>query len=356
MVPGRSLPGLVRHPQRPHDALGRDRRLGLGVPPAGTEQQRPHRRLRRAGWSRASTAADASRAPSTTARAPCSPRTSRASASTRPTTWSSSPTAASGSAIRATASTATTKATRRPARSARSASIGSTPASGAVSVVASDFVQPNGLAFSPDESLLYIVDTGATHVADGPHHVRRFRVGGRRHARRRRGLRHLPGRAVRRPARRRPRQRLAERRRRRALPRARRRSARQGADPGVGREPVLRRRQAQPHVHLRHDVALLGLSQHARGALTDRGSRHGTVPMRAASQAGRRVRCGRGRCRCLVRRTSAAEERKDQGKQPDALGPFADPGRAHACLHTSLQPGACTVGASRRKECALKRC
>jgi gluconolactonase len=49
-------------------------------------------------------------------------------------------------------------------------------ASGAVTVVASDFVQPNGLAFSPDESLLYIVDTGATHQADGPHHVRRFRV------------------------------------------------------------------------------------------------------------------------------------------------------------------------------------
>jgi gluconolactonase len=52
------------------------------------------------------------------------------------------------------------------------------PETGAVSAVASDFLQPNGLAFSPDESLLYIVDTGATHVADGPHHVRRFRVGG----------------------------------------------------------------------------------------------------------------------------------------------------------------------------------
>src|ERR1700733_10274512 len=49
--------------------------------------------------------------------------------------------------------------------------------SGAVTVVADDFVQPNGLAFSPDESLLYIVDTGATHRADGPHHVRRFQVG-----------------------------------------------------------------------------------------------------------------------------------------------------------------------------------
>ncbi len=50
------------------------------------------------------------------------------------------------------------------------------PASGALRAVASDFVQPNGLAFSPDESLLYIVDTGATHVPNGPHHVRRFGV------------------------------------------------------------------------------------------------------------------------------------------------------------------------------------
>ncbi|MBL0093663.1 MAG: SMP-30/gluconolactonase/LRE family protein [Piscinibacter sp.] len=49
-------------------------------------------------------------------------------------------------------------------------------ASGKTTVVANDFVQPNGLAFSPDESLLYIVDTGATHQADGPHHVRRFKV------------------------------------------------------------------------------------------------------------------------------------------------------------------------------------
>ena len=48
------------------------------------------------------------------------------------------------------------------------------PASGDVTRFATDFVQPNGLAFSPDESLLYVVDTGLTHVDDGPHHVRRF--------------------------------------------------------------------------------------------------------------------------------------------------------------------------------------
>ncbi len=49
-------------------------------------------------------------------------------------------------------------------------------ASGRVTIVASDFVQPNGLAFSPDESLLYVADTGLTHHDDGPHHVRRFNV------------------------------------------------------------------------------------------------------------------------------------------------------------------------------------
>jgi gluconolactonase len=43
--------------------------------------------------------------------------------------------------------------------------------------IAEGFVQPNGLAFSPDESLLYVADTGATHQADGPRHIRRFRVG-----------------------------------------------------------------------------------------------------------------------------------------------------------------------------------
>lgn len=50
------------------------------------------------------------------------------------------------------------------------------PASGLVTLVADDFVQPNGLAFSPDESLLYIADTGITHQANGPQHVRRFKV------------------------------------------------------------------------------------------------------------------------------------------------------------------------------------
>lgn len=46
------------------------------------------------------------------------------------------------------------------------------PESGSISAVTHDFVKPNGLAFSPDERLLYIADTGATHVANGPRHIR----------------------------------------------------------------------------------------------------------------------------------------------------------------------------------------
>lgn len=49
--------------------------------------------------------------------------------------------------------------------------------SGTLEIVADTYAKPNGLAFSPDESLLYIADTGATHQPDGPKHIRRHRVG-----------------------------------------------------------------------------------------------------------------------------------------------------------------------------------
>jgi gluconolactonase len=45
-----------------------------------------------------------------------------------------------------------------------------------VRVVGDDFVQPNGLAFSPDERRLYVSDTGRTHIEDGPAHIRVFEV------------------------------------------------------------------------------------------------------------------------------------------------------------------------------------
>jgi gluconolactonase len=50
------------------------------------------------------------------------------------------------------------------------------PKTGDVRIMADDYVKPNGLAFSPDEALLYIADTGATHTADGPKHIRRHEV------------------------------------------------------------------------------------------------------------------------------------------------------------------------------------
>ncbi|MEE1657179.1 SMP-30/gluconolactonase/LRE family protein [Microvirga sp. CF3062] len=50
------------------------------------------------------------------------------------------------------------------------------PHTGDVRMVAGDFVRPNGIAFSPDESRLYVADTGATHVKDGPRHIRVFDV------------------------------------------------------------------------------------------------------------------------------------------------------------------------------------
>ena len=50
------------------------------------------------------------------------------------------------------------------------------PRSGKAEAVTSDFVKPNGLAFSPDEKLLYIADTGVSHVKDGPRHIRVFNV------------------------------------------------------------------------------------------------------------------------------------------------------------------------------------
>ncbi|WP_162820518.1 SMP-30/gluconolactonase/LRE family protein, partial [Microvirga calopogonii] len=50
------------------------------------------------------------------------------------------------------------------------------PQTGDVRIVGDDFVRPNGIAFSPDETRLYVADTGATHVKDGPRHIRVFDV------------------------------------------------------------------------------------------------------------------------------------------------------------------------------------
>jgi gluconolactonase len=51
------------------------------------------------------------------------------------------------------------------------------PQTGELKVVCDDFVKPNGLCFSPDESILYVADSAVSHDPDGPHHIRAFRLG-----------------------------------------------------------------------------------------------------------------------------------------------------------------------------------
>jgi gluconolactonase len=60
------------------------------------------------------------------------------------------------------------------------------PATNQCSVVADSFNKPNGLAFSPDESILYINDSAAiqepgTYFVNLPHHIRAFDVAEGRH-------------------------------------------------------------------------------------------------------------------------------------------------------------------------------
>ena len=50
------------------------------------------------------------------------------------------------------------------------------PKSGEIKVVVDDFVEPNGITFSPDEKKLYVIDTGFTDGPDNPSHIRVFDV------------------------------------------------------------------------------------------------------------------------------------------------------------------------------------
>src|SRR5256714_3721933 len=47
---------------------------------------------------------------------------------------------------------------------------------GEIKIVADDFIRPNGLAFSPDETKLYIVDSAGGRVKGQPKHIRVFYV------------------------------------------------------------------------------------------------------------------------------------------------------------------------------------
>ena len=50
------------------------------------------------------------------------------------------------------------------------------PKADQLTVAIGDMDKPNGLAFSPDEEILYIADSGISHRPDGPHHILAFDV------------------------------------------------------------------------------------------------------------------------------------------------------------------------------------
>ncbi len=50
------------------------------------------------------------------------------------------------------------------------------PADASLTIVADDFVRPNGIAFAPDEQTLYVADSSRTHDPEGKRHIRAFDV------------------------------------------------------------------------------------------------------------------------------------------------------------------------------------
>lgn len=50
------------------------------------------------------------------------------------------------------------------------------PQTGEIDAVVTDFGQPNGLAFSPDEKILYVADSSSSHDPSAPRHIRAFDV------------------------------------------------------------------------------------------------------------------------------------------------------------------------------------
>lgn len=134
--------------------------------------------------------------------------------------------------------------------------------SGAVTAVITDMVRPNGIAFSLDESQLYVADTGRTHVENGPAHIRVFDVGGEKVTGGGRIRRAWPGCST-----------VSGSTRRDGFGPARRTAS--AATSGTGRwvripgarsggERGVRRHQAQRALHLRHDLALCDASDGER--------------------------------------------------------------------------------------------
>ena len=146
------------------------------------------------------------------------------------------------------------------------------PKSGDIKVVVDDFVEPNGIAFSPDEKKLYVIDTGFTDGPNNPSHIRVFDVdleGGK--VSNGKVFAEMPKPSITDGVRTDTAGNVwcsvgwgDTERRRRSLLQCRRRPARQSPHPGNGRQSLLRRHLQKPAVYLRLELALRGLYQRDR--------------------------------------------------------------------------------------------
>ncbi len=130
----------------------------------------------REGLSPASTATGESRGRNPTDRSPCWPTGSAQSASLLPTTSWSARTAPYGLTDPPYGILTDYEGNKAESEIGGCHVYCCNPQTGEVSVVADDFVKPNGLAFSADERHLYVADSGRSHAADAPHHIRVFDV------------------------------------------------------------------------------------------------------------------------------------------------------------------------------------
>ena len=175
LVRRRPLPRLVRHPQQPHDALRRDRRLRLGVSRSRRTIPTAIRSTARAGWSPASTWPAASPAPSIDGSITVIADRFEGKRLNSPndavvksdgSIWFTDPPYGIHQRLRGHARRSRDRRLpclpRRPGEPARSRAMTTTSSSRTAS--------PS----RPTRSSLYVADTGAPHDHDGPRHIRKF--------------------------------------------------------------------------------------------------------------------------------------------------------------------------------------
>ena len=182
LLPGRPVPAVQRHSQQPHHALLEDDGHLERVPPAVDELERQHHRSRRTpDHLRAQRPAGH---PDRTRRLDHHHRrqVQRQAAELAERRGRRFRRLDLVHRSRSTASAAIYEGIKAEPEQEKHNVYRVDPKSGDIKVVVDDFVEPNGIAFSPDEKKLYVIDTGFTDGPDNPSHIRVFDVdvGGRK--------------------------------------------------------------------------------------------------------------------------------------------------------------------------------